>query len=155
MEIKRENLPYRKGVNAFVRNKKGKFLVVQKIIYDDDQWDNPGGGIEKGETEENAILRELEEELGSSKFKIVKRLRAVLKYEFPDEIMNSLKYGEYFRGQIKTQFLVEFFGENDELSIQADELKNIKWITPEEFKRYFIFTDQYNDAKIALSEILN
>lgn len=49
------------GVRAIlVKNE--KFLLVKHTY--SEQWYLPGGGLKKGETLENAILRELDEELG-------------------------------------------------------------------------------------------
>ena len=55
------NLPYRKNVSAIVF-KDSEFLIVQNLGYKKNEWKFPSGGVEKGETEEQALLRELKEE---------------------------------------------------------------------------------------------
>lgn len=53
-----------------VKNKKGELLM----IFRNDKWDLPKGKLEKGETPEVAAVREVEEECGIGKLKILKTL---------------------------------------------------------------------------------
>ena len=63
----------KRGVSALVLNKKGEILLTLRQDLRD--WRFPGGGIEKGESLQKAVKREIEEETGI-KVKI-KRLAAV------------------------------------------------------------------------------
>ncbi len=67
--------PYRKGANAIVIDKNNQFLLIQKVRYGNNQWDFPGGGMDEEENCETAVLRELQEELHSVDFKIIKKAR--------------------------------------------------------------------------------
>ncbi|MFN3921646.1 MAG: (deoxy)nucleoside triphosphate pyrophosphohydrolase [Caldimicrobium sp.] len=55
----------KKVASAFIE-KEGKVLLVKRPIFKKrgGLWEFPGGKIEKGETPEEAIIRELQEELG-------------------------------------------------------------------------------------------
>jgi len=53
---------YRVSLKAVVRNKKGEVLVNKE--YDSSDWSLPGGGWDHGETEHEALARELKEEVG-------------------------------------------------------------------------------------------
>ena len=53
---------YRVSVKALVFDREGRLLVVQA---EDGFWEVPGGGWEHGETIEEALRRELREELGA------------------------------------------------------------------------------------------
>ena len=55
-----------KAVKAVIKNKEGKVLFLQRNPKKSgvDNWDLPGGLIEKGEGEEEALKRECLEELG-------------------------------------------------------------------------------------------
>lgn len=45
--MNRDNLPYRQSTSAVILNKSEQILIVQKNSYKDNEWDIPGGGIEK------------------------------------------------------------------------------------------------------------
>ena len=63
-------------------------------------WQFPQGGIKYGETPEQAMYRELEEEIGlrAEHVKIVGRTRDWLRYEVPDHFIKREIRGHY-RGQ--------------------------------------------------------
>lgn len=52
-------------VAAIIRNKENKILIAQRNLKKSQGglWEFPGGKIEKGETREDAIVREIKEEL--------------------------------------------------------------------------------------------
>jgi 8-oxo-dGTP diphosphatase len=55
------------GVGAFIFNDKGNFLMMKrgpKAKNEVGAWMLPGGAVEFGETQKNAIIREVREELG-------------------------------------------------------------------------------------------
>lgn len=53
---------YRVSLKAVIRNEKGEVLVNKE--YDASDWSLPGGGWDHGETEHEALARELKEEVG-------------------------------------------------------------------------------------------
>lgn len=152
--INRGNLPYRQSTSAVIVNKKEKILIIQKLNWKDNEWDFPGGGVDSGENPTQAILRELNEELGSNKFEIVKISKIIDKYEWPDDVIISrrLEKNQNFRGQERTPFLVKFTGDNIDIKTQTKEIKNHKWILVNEFEKYFVFPNQYEKVKKILEE---
>lgn len=72
---------------AIVRD--GRILVAQRPwsekVYKSLRWEFPGGKIEPGETEEQAIVREISEELDCA-VEVVKLLPE-LEYEYPDFVL--------------------------------------------------------------------
>lgn len=153
-KINREELTYRQSTSAVILDKIGRMLLVQKNSYKDNEWNIPGGGIEEGETPETTIIRELNEELGSDKFEIVKRSNQTDRYEWPDKTINEriAKNKPLFRGQEITQFLVKFLGEDSDLKPGAEEIRAIKWVFLKELPTYLIFPNQMQKMEILLRE---
>ncbi|MFA6518881.1 MAG: NUDIX domain-containing protein [Candidatus Shapirobacteria bacterium] len=156
-KIYRDNLTYRQSTSAVILDKSGRILIVQKSSYKDNEWDIPGGGIIEGETPRNAIIRELNEELGSDKFEVIKVSEQVDRYEWPDEVINK-KIAEnksVYRGQERVQFLVKFLGEEMDLKPQEEEIRNIKWVFLKELSTYLIFPNQTQKMEALLNEFGN
>lgn len=59
--IKRTDYLYRISIKALIYNDNGELLLTREAGRD---WHLPGGGIEYGETVEEALKRELQEEVG-------------------------------------------------------------------------------------------
>ncbi len=69
-----------------------------------DIWQFPQGGIDKGEEVQEALFRELEEEIGTDKAKIVGEYPEWISYDFPDKIAKKMKP---YSGQIQRYFLLK------------------------------------------------
>jgi 8-oxo-dGTP pyrophosphatase MutT (NUDIX family) len=100
------------------------------------------------------LLRELEEELNTKEFEILTVSSVVNKYEWPEEIVEKgyEKYGKYYRDQTKHQYLVRFTGEKDDINIQKEELKDIKWTPYEELKDHLVFDNQWDSAEETIKD---
>lgn len=151
-----KNLGYRKKVSAIVIDKKDNFLIVQLTTYGPNDWNFPGGGINERESEEEALLRELKEELGTDKFEVVKKRNELIKYDWPPSVIaRRLKAeGKLWRGQEVRQFLARFTGENGDIKPDQKEIREISWIKHKELKNYLHFPNQWKITKMAIKELL-
>jgi putative (di)nucleoside polyphosphate hydrolase len=66
-------------------------------------WQFPQGGIDEGETPQEALFRELKEEIGTKKVDIVAEYPQWISYDFPSHIAAKMRP---FAGQSQRYFLV-------------------------------------------------
>ena len=85
-------------------------------------WQFPQGGINEGETPEQAMFRELEEEIGlsPSHVEIMGRTRDWLHYEVPDHFVRRESRGHY-RGQKQIWFLLRLVGHDSDMNLRATD----------------------------------
>lgn len=122
-----------------VKRERGRLKVL--LIKDGyGRWTWPKGNIGKGESSEDAALRETREETGLKKLQII-------------EEIDKINYFYHFHGDLifKTVylFLMEAKG-REKFKIQASEIQDAKWFTPEEA----LETVAYKGAKEILKKAL-
>lgn len=127
-------LGYRPCVGVMLVNMDGKVFVGQRIDSQVEAWQMPQGGIDDGEEEKTAALRELGEETGIDHHhvEIIAKARDEHFYDLPPELIGKL-WGGRFRGQRQVWFLARFLGSDDDINIATDEpeFSEWKWISPE------------------------
>lgn len=97
---------YRPNVAAVVVSDKYPFKCELFIACRSDiegAWQFPQGGIDEGETPREALLRELEEEIGTNDIEILAEFPEWLQYDFPQKIAQKMYP---FDGQTQKYFLV-------------------------------------------------
>ncbi len=117
---------YRENVTAIIINENKKVLMCEHI-WIDDAWQFPQGGVEKGESGEIAILRELYEEIGTQKLKVLGKMNEPIRYHFP----HYLKEKYNMDGNEQTFFLIYFYGKDNEIKFdkqEKPEFKSFKWV---------------------------
>lgn len=83
--------------------KKKEIFIAQRNDLSD-VWQFPQGGIDKGEEVLEALFREMEEEIGTSKAKIIAEYPKWLSYDFPPKIAKNMKP---YKGQRQRYFLMK------------------------------------------------
>ena len=83
-------------------------------------WQFPQGGIKYGESPEQAMFRELHEEVGllPDHVRIVARTRDWLRYEVPMHFIRKDARGHY-RGQKQIWFLLQLTGRDSDMNLRA------------------------------------
>ena len=87
-----------------------------------DGWQFPQGGMQREESPEQAMYRELKEEVGldPSHVKIVGRTHDWLRYDLPESMLNSNPRSE-FRGQKQIWFLLRFLGKDSDVVLDGGD----------------------------------
>ena len=124
-------LPYRHGVGVFLLNKKKKLWIGKRINAQNDFWQMPQGGIDTKESELNAMMRELKEEIGTNNVEVLMRSDQLYQYELPKNLISKVWSGKY-KGQIQRWFACSFLGEDREIKLDyyKPEFKDWKWVDP-------------------------
>ncbi len=130
-----KDLPYRPAAGIMLVNAEGKVFVGQRLDSTVEAWQMPQGGLDPGESAEDAALRELEEETGipARLVEIVARSPEDLDYDLPPELVTKLWKGKY-RGQRQAWFLMRFLGSDADVAIKTKhpEFRAWKWAEPSE-----------------------
>jgi putative (di)nucleoside polyphosphate hydrolase len=96
-------------------------------------WQMPQGGIDDGESADVAVLRELQEEIGTAHGTIIARIGDWLSYDFPDFVPKKTR--EKWRGQRQKWFLLRFTGQNSDVDVRGvahPEFSAWRWATSAE-----------------------
>ena len=111
---------YRLGVGMLLLDAGGRVFVGSRIDMPGDAWQMPQGGIEPGETPEEAALRELQEEVGTNAAEIIATSRDWYFYDLPKTLLRKIWGGKY-RGQKQKWFVLRFLGQDCDICIDGDE----------------------------------
>lgn len=148
--------PYRQSVSAFIFDKSNKLLICSLNVDVDYDWNVPGGGIEEGETPEDAIYREVKEEVNISREDLVflKKSGIVNRYDFTSihALERSTSRGRQHRGQERTQFIFRYIGDLNTVRPSDPEIKEVMWMDLEDLDKYLDFERINLNAKLVLSE---
>lgn len=151
--IDKNNMVFRSKVSGVILNSIDQVLLVQINEYKENEWNVPGGGVEEGESDEEALLRELSEELGTEKFNILLKSSIINRYDFPDELIEKIiSEGKNYRGQEQVQFVVRFLGNDSDIHIQTEEIRKYKWVSQNNLDEYLLFPNQLENIKSVLRE---
>lgn len=112
------DLPYRQNVGAVLFNPNGLVFVGRRANLPE-SWQLPQGGIDAGENPAAAVLRELEEEVGTRNASLLAEHDAWLQYDLPAELIGTA-WGGRFRGQRQRWFALRFDGQDTDIALDRD-----------------------------------
>ena len=121
---------YRPNVAIIILNKKGDVLWCRRKNHDG--WQFPQGGIDSGESPEEAVMREAKEEvgLGSDDLNILYENKDWINYEVPKARRSSYFFQKKrFIGQRQKWFLAELTSDEKLISLNSTSpVEFDKWI---------------------------
>ncbi len=129
--IDKSALPYRPCVGIMLANRSGLVFVGRRIDRpnsEPDAWQMPQGGIDPGEDDNVAVIRELGEETGlaAAHVDIIARAAEEHRYDLPDDLVGKIWGGRY-RGQAQRWFLLRFKGEDSDIDITTHHPEFDAW----------------------------
>ena len=109
---------FRPNVGIILLNQRSQVFWGKRIRTH--SWQFPQGGIDRGENPEQAMFRELHEEVGlhPQHVQVLARTRDWLRYEVPDRFIRRDARGHY-KGQKQIWFLLQLVGHDWDLNLRA------------------------------------
>ena len=126
------DLPYRPCVGIMLFNQDGNVFVGKRIDQTVEGWQMPQGGIDKGETPEQAARRELQEEVGTDKAEIIAEMEDWVTYDLPEHLVGVAFKGKY-KGQRQKWFALRFTGQDGDVDLTSHEpeFSAFQWVSLE------------------------
>lgn len=131
-------------VLSFMQNSKGEFLIQKRSVQKHGKYGSTGGHAKTRETSIQAMMTEINEEIGLS----INEDELNLVYSGRDDI-NKVFFDLYY---IKKDF------STDSLTLQEEEVESVKWMTVDEIKHNISvgeFLDSHVDEFYRILDYLN
>ena len=116
---------YRPNVGIVLLNSRNEVFWGKRV--GQHSWQFPQGGIQHGESPEQAMYRELQEEVGllPEHVQIIGRTRDWLRYDVPEEYLRrqhaTRVHRAAYRGQKQIWFLLRLVGLDSDIQLRASE----------------------------------
>lgn len=151
---------YRPNVALILTRADGRLLVCERVDYEG-SWQFPQGGVKEGETNEDALAREVREEvsLAPVDYRIVCQ-KGPYRYRFRSGFRKEGCDGQeqvYFLARVEESSL-------DRIRVDREEFQRFRWVAPGEFRLEWVppikrdvykavFRDFFNVAIDGRSEV--
>jgi len=122
---------YRPNVGIIIINDEKKVLLAKRL--NENAWQFPQGGINGNESTEDAMYRELKEEVGlnHNHILVIEKTKGWLRYDVPRNWIRNNSQQKY-KGQKQVWFLLKFVGEDTDIFLRnttKPEFDNWKWVS--------------------------
>lgn len=121
-----EELPYRPAVGIMLLNQDNMVFVGKRIDTKSEAWQMPQGGIDAGEEARVAVLRELQEEVGSGNAEIIAESKGHYYYDLPHDLV-AIAWGGKYKGQQQKWFALRFLGADSDINIHTEHAEFCEW----------------------------
>ena len=113
-----------------ILNNNKEILVGKRIDHPSGFWQMPQGGIDEYENPEEAVWREMMEEIGTNNVTLIKISNQWLNYDIPNDTLKTLPWGHKYKGQTQKWFAFKFTGKDEDINVRTTnpEFSEWKWI---------------------------
>ena len=118
---------YRRCVGMMILNSDNKILVGRRLDHPSGHWQMPQGGIDENENPEDAVWREMKEEIGTDNAKLIKQSDQWINYKIPSETLATLPWGNIYIGQTQKWFAFRFKGNEKEINVSTENPEFSEW----------------------------
>ena len=118
---------YRRCVGMMILNNENKILVGKRLDHPSGHWQMPQGGIDDNENPNEAVWREMHEEIGTNNATIIKESTQWINYKIPLETLQTLPWGHKYVGQTQKWFLFRFNGADNEINVVTENPEFSEW----------------------------
>ena len=121
---------YRRCVGMMILNASNEILVGRRLDHPSGYWQMPQGGIDQNENPQEAVWREMMEEIGTNKADIFKVSSQWIIFDIPQETLEKLPCGIKWIWQTQKWFIFKFKGQKTDINVhtQNPEFSEWKWI---------------------------
>ena len=128
-----DDASYRPGVGIILLNARSEVFVGRRIDLQEDAWQMPQGGINRGESPRQAALRELREEIGSDDVEVIAESKGWLYYDVPAGLAAKAWSGRW-EGQRQKWFVMLFKGRDLDIDLATEhpEFNAWRWVSWQE-----------------------
>lgn len=144
---------YRKGVSAIIINNENEILLVNLESFENKYFAVPGGGVEQGETLEDAAYREVYEELGIEKGSLELVGQSPVPVRFRFKVITMNRDGKKYDGSERYLFGFQFVGDVGEIRPRKGEVRSYKWVPLEQLSDHLLFDNQLQETLEKIDEI--
>jgi putative (di)nucleoside polyphosphate hydrolase len=127
---------YRPNVAALMLRADGALLICERRG-EPGAWQFPQGGVDPGESHDEALAREIREEIGLTPncYQVLEQ-RGGYRYLYPEGVREKKRRKHGHVGQEQEYYLCQLNGEAREIDVRQRprEFARYRWIRPEEFK---------------------
>jgi len=118
---------YRKCVGIMILNDNNEILVGRRLDHPSGFWQMPQGGIDDNENPEEAVWREMMEEIGTNNAELIKMSSQWINYKIPQDTLDRLPWGKKYVGQTQKWFVFRFTGQESDINVETENPEFSEW----------------------------
>ena len=110
-----------------ILNDNNEILVGRRLDHPSGFWQMPQGGIDDNENPEEAVWREMMEEIGTNNAELIKMSSQWINYKIPQDTLDQLPWGKKYVGQTQKWFVFRFTGQESDINVETENPEFSEW----------------------------